>query len=345
MADITRVLFARHLRTSPTSWGALYKNGGARKQGRGLAAWYLPLGANLVEVPLDDREVPFLFHASSADYQDVTVQGIVTYRIAEPARLAERVDFGLDPDSGKHREQPLDKLALLLSQLAQQHAVVHIARLPLRKLLEGGLEEVRRVVEEGLTAEQALAEMGLTLVSTRVASLKPTAEMEKALQMPTREAIQQAADEATFARRALAVEKERAIQENELTNKVELARREEQLIEQRGQNARRSATERAEAQRIEVEAEARQVAVRADAEAGRIRAVQAAEVDAERERMAIYRELPAETLLGLAARQLAGSLHSIEHLNISPELLGPALARLAHAGTAALEGAEPRRSS
>jgi regulator of protease activity HflC (stomatin/prohibitin superfamily) len=345
MADITRVLFARHLRTSPTSWGALYKNGAARKQGRGLAAWYLPLGANLVEVPLDDREVPFLFHASSVDYQDVTVQGIVTYRIAEPVRLAERVDFGLDPESGKHREQPLDKLALLLSQLAQQHAVVHIARLPLRKLLEGGLDEVRRVVEEGLTAELALAEMGLSLVSTRVASLKPTAEMEKALQMPTREAIQQAADEATFARRALAVEKERAIQENELTNKVELAKREEQLIEQRGQNARRSATERAEAQRIEVEAEAQQVALRADAEAGRIRAVQAAEVDAERERMAIYRELPAETLLGLAARQLAGSLHSIEHLNISPELLGPALARLAQAGTAALEGAEPRRSS
>ena len=56
--------------------------------------------------------------------------------------------------------------------------------------------------------------------------------------MPTREAIQQAADEATFQRRAQAVEKERAIQENELQNKIELARREEQLIAQKGQHLR-----------------------------------------------------------------------------------------------------------
>ena len=40
----------------------------------------------------------------------------------------------------------------------------------------------------------------------RVAAVAPTAEMEKALQQPTREAIQQNADEATFQRRALAVE-------------------------------------------------------------------------------------------------------------------------------------------
>ena len=50
----------------------------------------------------------------------------------------------------------------------------------------------------------------------RVAAVAPTSEMEKALQQPTREAIQQDADEATFRRRALAVEKERAIAENEL---------------------------------------------------------------------------------------------------------------------------------
>ena len=40
------------------------------------------------------------------------------------------------------------------------------------------------------------------------------------------------ADEAAFARRAMAVEKERAIQENELQNRIELAKKEEGLIEQ-----------------------------------------------------------------------------------------------------------------
>ena len=42
------------------------------------------------------------------------------------------------------------------------------------------------------------------------------------MQTPAREAIQQDAERATFERRALAVEKEAAIGENELANQVEL---------------------------------------------------------------------------------------------------------------------------
>ena len=48
-----------------------------------------------------------------------------------------------------------------------------------------------------------------------------------------------------------AVEKERAIAENELQNKIELSKREESLIEQRGANDRRKASERAAASRID----------------------------------------------------------------------------------------------
>ncbi|MCL2778241.1 MAG: hypothetical protein FWD73_09570 [Polyangiaceae bacterium] len=57
--------------------------------------------------------------------------------------------------------------------------------------------------------------------------IRPKSEMEKAMEAPIRECIQQEADEAAFARRALAVEKERAIKENELKNQIELAKRDE----------------------------------------------------------------------------------------------------------------------
>ena len=73
-------------------------------------------------------------------------------------------------------------------------------------------------------------------MSVRVSSIKPTADLEKALETKTREKIQQEADEAMFERRALAVQKERAIAENELQNQIELSIREEQLIKQQGQN-------------------------------------------------------------------------------------------------------------
>ena len=80
--------------------------------------------------------------------------------------------------------------------------------------------------------------------------------MEKALQTPARELLQQETDRATHERRALAVERERAIAENELQNQIELARRAEQLVAQRGSNAWLQAQEAAGASRIDTEAQA-----------------------------------------------------------------------------------------
>jgi hypothetical protein len=133
------------------------------------------------------------------------------------------------------------------------------------------------------------------VVSVRLQNLAPSSELERALQTPTFEALQQKADQATFERRALAVEKERAIAENELANKVELARREKQLIAEEADNARDRAQGVADANKVE-----------ADAEALRIRTVEGARAEAEQAHMAVYRDLPPQVLLGLAAREFAG---------------------------------------
>ena len=167
--------------------------------------------------------------------------------------------------------------------------------------------------------------------------MAPTAELEKALQAPTREAIQQASDEAVFQRRALAVEKERAIQENELQNRIELAKREESLINQEGANELRRATELAAAERIAAEAKGERLRLEATAEAESIRLVQHAKVTAEQEQMEIYKDLPSNVMLGLAARELAGKLERIDHLNLSPDTFGPLLSNLVQSGTRHLE--------
>ncbi len=49
--------------------------------------------------------------------------------------------------------------------------------------------------------------------------------------------------------------------------------------------------------------------------------------------MEIYRDLPRDVLLALAAREFAGKLTSIEHLSVTPDLLGSLLGDLARAGT------------
>jgi regulator of protease activity HflC (stomatin/prohibitin superfamily) len=337
MAEIRSYWLLRHLRAEPTSWIGYFKNGRRRKGERALAFWFAPLGASIVEVPLDDRELPFLVAGRSADFQDVHVNGVVTFRVKEPELLASRVDFAINTRTGRYNSEPLDKLAIVVKELAQELAGSFVARAPLRALLDQGIDVIRDEIQRGLVAAPSLTSLGLEIVATRVASVKPTAEMEKALQMPTRERIQQEADEATFGRRALAVEKERAIAENELANQIELARREEQLIAQRGQNEKKRVTDEAANKHIEAEAGARTVRLNAAAQAESIRVLEESRVRAERERMEIYRSLPPATLLGLAARELAGKLQKIEHLNLSPDLLGSLLERVLGAQAKKLE--------
>jgi hypothetical protein len=179
--------------------------------------------------------------------------------------------------------------------------------------------------------------MGLAIVSVRVSAVQPSAEVEKALAAPTRERIAADADEAAFARRAAAVDKERAIAENELANRIELARRASDLVAQEGANERKKATETAAAARISADghAEVRKVAAEADAEA--IRLVESQRNAAESDRIAVYRDLAPAVLLGLAAREFAGKVETIEHLNLSPDLLGTVLTDLLAAGTRRLE--------
>jgi len=333
MADIRNYVFFRHFRTDPTFHVLKYRSGRVQRSGRGLAFWFFPMSASIAEVPVDDREIVLMFHARSSDFQDLSVQGVVTYRVLDPERLAEHVDFTLDLASGAYTKQPLEKLSLTITQIAQQHAAAYVTATPLRQILIEGYDRIRALVHEGVAADANLAESGIAVISVRVAALKPSPDLEKAMEMPTREKIQQQADEATFTRRATAVENERAIQENELKNQIELAKREQVLIEQRGTNERRRVQQESEARKVEAEGEALRSRIAATANAESLRMVETARVEAERERMAVYRDMPQSVMIGLAARELAGKLQRIEHLNVTPELLGPLFTELLQRST------------
>jgi regulator of protease activity HflC (stomatin/prohibitin superfamily) len=340
MAEIRNFGFVRHLRSEPTSQIIKYKKGQMLSSERGGTLWFSPLSSSLAEVPVDDREHIFLFHGRSSDFQDVTTQGVITYRVNAPEKTAERIDFTIDLHSGAHLRQPLEKLAVVLNSLAQQFAWDYVVRTPVRELLTHGQQRVRRDIMAGFDVDAGLEDLGIEIVSVRVSSIKPTADLEKALETKTREKIQQEADEAMFERRALAVQKERAIAENELQNQIELAIREEQLITQQGQNEKRRIVERAEAKRIASEAEADRTRISAKAKSEGIRLIEAAKVESEKERMDIYRDLPTSVSIGLAARELAGKLEKIEHLNISPDLFGPSLLNLMNLGAKRLGPSE-----
>lgn len=309
MAEISRFFAYRHLRSEAASHVVVFRRGKLVRSGRGLSFWFDPDHTSIMEIPADDRDTDFVFQTRSRDYQGVTVQGTITWRAAEPNALAARVDFSIDMRNGRLRTDPLDRIASLLTGLAQYQAARYIEHRTVSDLLAEGAAPIQDGIAAGLVADTRLREMGLSVVTVRIAGVSPSAELARALETPTFERAQGMADEASFARRAQAVEKERAIAENELSTKVELARRQAALIAQEDENARRVAEGRAEAGRIA-----------AEADAARIRLVEAARNGAEGERLILLRDVDPAVLQTLTLRAFAEKLTKIDTLNVTPDL-------------------------
>lgn len=345
MADIKRYPLMRHLRGNPTLHVRHLRRGKVSHDGTGLSFFFRPLSAVLSEVPVDDRELPLLFHARTSDFQDLAVQASVTFRVTDPATASARIDFSIDPDTGRWRGTPIEQVGGLLTETAQQQVLGLVAGSALAGVLADGVAEIRDRILHGLTADSRLEETGITVVGARVVALRPEPDVEKALRTPARELIQQEADRSTYERRAVAVERERAIAENELQSKIELARREEQLLEQQGANARRQAEDNAVATRIAAQAQADRDQRLAEARAAGTRALGEAKAAGEAASVAAYRDLPSATLLALAAKDVAGSLPQIGTLVLTPDLLASLLARMSSLaglpdGSAATAGRE-----
>ena len=309
MAEITRYPWVRHLRSEAASHVLVFRRGERVLAGRGLSLWFRPNRTSIMEIPADDRDTDFVFQARSRDYQVVTVQGTITWRTAQPEALAARVDFTIDLGTGRLRTDPLDRIASLLIGLAQYQAARYVEHRPVADLLAEGASPVQDGMSAALSADARLRDMGLAVVAVRVAGVSPSADLARALEAPTFERAQGTADEASFARRAMAVEKERAIAENELSTKVELSKRQAALIAQEDENARRMAEGKAQAGRIA-----------AEAEASRIRVVEAARTGAEGERLALLRGVDPAVLQVLTWRAFAEKLTKIETLNVTPDL-------------------------
>jgi regulator of protease activity HflC (stomatin/prohibitin superfamily) len=317
MAQITNFPFISRVRSDASHHLLRYSGGKLRQSGRGLAFWFSPDNSSIAEVPVDDRDMSFFVNGRSADFQTVSVQGAIGWRVTEPERLAERVDFTIDRRKGVTLREPIERIESRLTSLVTQAALQYLSEANVRTLLETGLEPMRVRLTSALSDDPTLSGIGVAVVSVRVNAISPSAELERALQTPTFEALQQKADEATFERRALAVEKERAIAENELANKVELAKRTKLLIAEQSANARSEAEGHAQTMKIE-----------ADAQANSIEALGKANTQAERLRVDIYKDLSPGILYGLAAGTFAEKLESIEHLNITPDLLSTLMREL-----------------
>ena len=271
----------------------------------------------------------------TADFQSVTVQGQVTYRVADPRRISAMMDFALAPDGKYVSEDPQrlgERVAMQMEVIVQQA----VQGLVLKEALRASAT-IARAAEQQLAAQPEIEALGLEVLGVSVMAIKPTPDISRALEAEARESNLKAADDAVYLRRMSAVEKERAIRQNELDTDIAVEQKKRQIqetkMEAKAAAMRKDNELRTEQMAADVDLEAQRKAfvdeqarnsrTMAEAEAHRVSAVmQALEGADPRTIQALAAsgmqpgQLIAQAFGGLAER--AGS---IGQFNMSPELL------------------------
>jgi hypothetical protein len=313
----------RYVKATPTTYLMQFKAGQVQREGTGLSFFYFAPSSTLVSVPVGSTDVPFIFNEVSADFQAVTVQGHLTFRVADPRKLAELLDYSLAANGG-YAGDDRDKLPLRITHAAQTATRAEIQSRPLRTALVEA-EAIARSVQAALVAAPALAALGVEVLGFSILAIKPMPETAKALEAEARERLLREADDAIYARRNNAVEQERTIRENELNTEVAVQAKQREIEETR--LAGQIALEQERRQLVATEADNSKT--RADAQAYAVEATikPLAALDPKSLQVLAARSVDPRLLVAMAFQEIAANATKVGNLNISPELLESLLHR------------------
>jgi len=312
----------------PTDYVLHYSSGKLAREGAGLSFFYFNPTASIVSVPMASVNIPFVFNEPTADFQTVTVQGQLTYRVTDPKKTSAMLDFTVNSKGGYLSDQ-YQRLPERLIYGLQTLVRADIQALPLREALIQGDVLATRVFDR-LKASPEVLQLGVEILNLAVLSLKPTPEMAKALEAEAREALNRNADEAVYTRRNAAMEQERRIKENELQTELLIQAKQRELHERELEAAIALEKQRAALTDQKTENERKEADSRAYSLQAVIAPVQG--LDWRVLMMLNPQSGDARNTIAMAFQELASNAQKIGELNVSPDLLRTLVGTAAHRG-------------
>ena len=325
----------RYVKSSPSHYLLQYKDGKVVREGTGLAFFYFAPASTLVSVPLNAVDVPFMFEETTRDFQAVTLQGQVGYRIAQPKTLAEQQNFVLLPNGAYSSEDP-ERLSVRVLNAVKAQFRALLQEADLRSVLHG-TEQLSKTARQGLGAAPSLTALGIEVVDLALLAVKPTPETTRALEAPVREEILKQADDATYARRNAAIAQEQMIKESELRSELVIEQKKRQVRETEVESERvilekrqelqtqelagnvRLEEQNAELVRLQSENQKREAEVRAYGVQTLVDAMKS--LDPRAQQALLLGQASPETLLALGFPNIADNAAKIGEFNFSPDLL------------------------
>jgi SPFH domain / Band 7 family len=326
----------RYIKAQPTTHLLQFRGGRLARKGAGMSFFYYAPASTLVAVPVASRDRPFILELVTSDFQSVTVQGQVTYRIRDPERTAAMMDFSLLPDGKTYASDDPARLGDRVVQQAEVIVQQAVQALDLKQALRASAL-IARTAQRELGAQPEVEALGLEILGVSILSVKPTPDIARALEAEARESNLQAADDAVYSRRMSAVEKERAIRQNELDTEIAVEQKKQQIsetkLEAKAVLMRRDNEVRAEqmasdvaleeSRKAFVDGQAANSRTLAEAEAHRVSSVMQALQQADPrivQALAAAGMQPAQ-LIAQAFGGIAENAGRIGQLNLSPDLL------------------------
>lgn len=326
----------RYIKSQPTVHLMQFRAGKVVREGAGLSFFYYAPASTLVSIPVASQDRPFILELVTADFQSVTVQGQVTYRISDPRRIATMMDFSLGKDGRSYvSEDPKrlgDRVAMQVEVIVQRA----VQALELKEALRASAS-IARTAQAELASQPEIEALGLEILGVSVMAVKPTPDIARALEAEARESNLKAADDAVYLRRMSAVENERAIRQNELDTDIAVEQKKRQIketqMEAKAMLMRKENELRGEQMASDIEIEEKRKAfvagkahnsrTLAEAEAYRVGAVMQALEKADPRvvnALAAAGMQPGQ-LIAQAFGGIAERAERIGQLNVSPELL------------------------
>ncbi len=312
-----------YYKAAPTTYVMQFAGGKIKQEGTGLSFFYFVPSTTLVAVPTGSTDVPFIFNETTFDFQAISLQGHLTFRIKDAKKLSNVLDYSIAP-SGEYASDDPDKLGLRITHAAQNAVRAEVQSKPLRAVLLEA-DGIGRRVTAALGDSPTLAALGVELLGFTVLALKPMPETAKALEAEARERLLNEADDAIYNRRNNAVEQERKIRENELNTEVAVQTKQREIEETKlaGQIALE------DSRRQLVTSEAENTRTRADAQAYSVKATlePLLALDPKSLQVLAARGLEPRLLVAMAFQEIAANAAKVGNLNISPELLDSLMKR------------------
>lgn len=224
------MLGVKYIKVQPTTYLYQYKKGAAVREGAGMSFFYYAPTAVLSCIPLSSVDTPFIFTEITSDFQEVTIQGQVTYRIVDPEKISKLLNFTIDPITQEHVSDDPNTLSDRVINLI--HAITRqiVQKMKLIEALRSS-DALLEEMNQGLGKAREVDNLGLEILGLSILAVRPNPETGRALEAEARERMLKEADEAIYARRNASVEQERSIRENELNTEIAVENKKRQIRE------------------------------------------------------------------------------------------------------------------